>query len=68
MSEEANITSVILDDDPRAINRLKLLCELIPEITIVETFTEPDLAINYITKKEPDLFFLDVEMPQKNRS
>jgi len=59
------IKVVIVDDDILAINKLKILIELVPEIEIEATFTNPNEAIPYLRDSVTDIVFLDVEMPQK---
>lgn len=65
LANTGNISCVIVDDESRAINRLKLLCNLIPEIDIIGEYSEPDECIDFIAKHNPNLLFLDVEMPVK---
>ncbi len=60
------IKVVLIDDETRALNRMKLLLNNFPEIEILEQFENAELGIVYILKHEPDLVFLDVEMPGKS--
>ena len=53
--EGFKIDVVLVDDELRAINRLKILLKNFPEINIAEQFK----------MNNPDLVFLDVEMPNK---
>ncbi len=56
---------IIIDDEPHAIEGLKQYIETIPMLKLVQSFTDPLLALKTITKEEPvDLIFLDVDMPK----
>ncbi|WP_293711383.1 response regulator transcription factor [uncultured Parabacteroides sp.] len=57
------ITTIIVDDEPACIKTLE--CDLLrfPEIRTVATCTTPDNAVREIVRLQPDLLFLDVEMP-----
>ncbi|MCF6212612.1 MAG: DNA-binding response regulator [Flavobacteriaceae bacterium] len=59
------IKTIIIDDELRAINRLKLLLEHFPEIKIVKEITKPFSNVSLVINSHPDLVFLDVEMPGK---
>ncbi len=66
MTENNRISVVIIDDDKDAIFALQSYLELMPEIQIKGTATQYRKAINMIYEQNPDLVFLDVEMPGKN--
>ncbi len=59
------IKVVVVDDEVRALNRMQILLKNFPEIEILEMFYDADQAIEYIVENEPDLVFLDIEMPGK---
>lgn len=56
------ILTVIVDDEEPACDRLEILLESIPEIQVIESFTNSTKARQYITTNKPELVFLDVEM------
>ncbi|MDF2613926.1 MAG: response regulator [Clostridia bacterium] len=56
--------TVLVDDEKAPLNYLHGLCKQIPEIEVVETFMNPQFALEYLCKHPVDLVFLDVEMPQ----
>jgi len=60
------IKTVIIDDEARALNRMKILMANFPDIDIVGQFNKSQDGLDYILKNEPDLVFLDVEMPGKS--
>lgn len=62
---ESIIKIVIVDDEQFAIERMQLLCSHFPEIEIIETTTDAFSSVEMITNLEPDLVFLDIEMPNK---
>lgn len=61
------IRVIIIDDEKKCISLLqKRLQEAFPELEIVAMCALPDEAIKAIRILEPDLVFLDIEMPHKN--
>lgn len=60
------IRTVLVDDEVRALSRMKLLLDNFPEVEVLEGFEDSEESIPYIVKNEPDLVFIDVEMPGKN--
>lgn len=58
------LTSVIIDDEPKAIQSLSWeLSNFIDEIEVKATFNDPEKALIYLVDNEVDCLFLDVEMP-----
>jgi DNA-binding NarL/FixJ family response regulator len=62
---ETKIKTILVDDEQIALDRIKILLDHFPEIEILETTTNALRSTNIICKHEPDLVFLDVEMPGK---
>ncbi len=60
------IKTVIIDDETRSLNRLKILLNHFKEVEVIGFFENADLGIACITKHEPDLVLLDIEMPYKS--
>ncbi len=61
------LKAVIIDDEQRCVTSLqKDIEKYCPEVTVDAAFTSPKEAIVYINKSEPDLVFLDIEMPLIN--
>lgn len=58
------IKTVIIDDEPRSLDRLKILFENFDEVEILEVFEDPEEGLAFIFKNQPDLVMLDVEMPK----
>lgn len=61
--EAQKIKIVLVDNEPRSLNRLKMLLANFPDIEILEQTTDAKHGLDYILQKEPNLAFLDIEMP-----
>lgn len=57
------ITTLIVDDDLTAIQKLSADLAAFPEIDVISTWTSAEKAKCAILKEQPDLLFLDIEMP-----
>jgi two-component system, LytTR family, response regulator len=58
-------TAVIIDDEPLSIEALKLkIARTNTEIEIIESFVSAKEAVEKIEFIDPDLVFLDIEMPE----
>lgn len=57
---------IIIDDEPLAIKLLSSYVEKIDELSLLESFSNPIEAINYIKQNEVNLIFLDIQMPELN--
>lgn len=60
------IKTIIIDDEPEAINRLRRLLKHFTEIEIIENDTDPVSGTEKIIDYKPDLVFMDVEMPGRS--
>jgi two-component system, LytTR family, response regulator len=59
------IKALIIDDERTAIETLLLMFRhYIPEITTVETTTDPVEGIQLINSFRPDILFIDIQMPR----
>lgn len=60
-----NIRAVIVDDDPLQVKELmELLSKLDAcKVEVLASFNDPLLAKDFIDKSEPDVLFLDIQMP-----
>jgi len=62
-----SIKAILIDDEFSALKVLQQKIErLFPEIEIMGAFQVPEKAIEAIGKVQPDVLFLDVEMPRMN--
>jgi two-component system response regulator AlgR len=57
------IKTLIVDDEPLAIERLQILCARIPQITLVGTAMDGAAALRLTETLAPDLILLDIQMP-----
>src|SRR5690348_4122909 len=57
------LRTLIVDDEPLAIERLQLLCAGIPGIAVAGTAAEGGSALRLIESLKPDLLLLDIQMP-----
>ncbi len=60
------ITAVIVDDELDARNILEDLLKDYPEIHIIEKLADATKALESIITHQPELIFLDIDMPKKN--
>ena len=60
------IRSIIIDDEISAINNLEKLLSDFPEIENIVNVTDPVNALETINSLDPDLIFLDIQMPGKD--
>ncbi|WP_316796241.1 LytR/AlgR family response regulator transcription factor [Pedobacter agri] len=59
-----SISCIAIDDDPHSLENLIAYMEKVPELNLVQTFTEPLQALAEISMANPvDIIFMDVEMP-----
>ena len=56
--------TIIVDDDSASIERLQRDLAAFPEIKVIDTTTSVETGKSLIINKQPDLLFLDVEMPE----
>ncbi|MFC4699998.1 LytR/AlgR family response regulator transcription factor [Glaciecola siphonariae] len=64
--QESTIRAVIVDDEPLAIEGLKLRLEKIGDLDIVGVATNGDDAITVCQQHQPDVLFLDLNLPGIN--
>ncbi|MFD2585201.1 LytR/AlgR family response regulator transcription factor [Pedobacter vanadiisoli] len=59
-----SITCIAIDDEPHSLESLIACMEKLPNLKLVQTFTEPLQALAEISVSNPvDIIFMDVEMP-----
>ena len=57
------ISCIIVDDEPLAVRLLESYVEKTPDLKLLASFTDSITAINAIKTQQPDLLFLDIQMP-----
>src|SRR6266481_2312294 len=59
----ATLTTVVVDDEQLACDELSYLLNDFPEVEVVATGSNGLQALDLIQKLEPELVFLDINMP-----
>lgn len=62
----SRLRTLLVDDEPLALERLKAFFEDIPSAEIIGTATDGRTASAAIEELEPDLVILDIQMPEQN--
>jgi two-component system response regulator AlgR len=57
------LKTLIIDDEPLAVERMQILCAKVPDIDLVGTATNGVSALRLIEALGPDLLLLDINMP-----
>lgn len=57
------LRTLIVDDEPLAIERMQVLCAEIPQLTVIGTANDGESALRLAEKLSPDLLLLDMTMP-----
>jgi two-component system LytT family response regulator len=61
------INAVLVDDEPDTLKTMQLLVKRhCPEVNVLGAFNCPKTALSEIEKLNPELLFLDVQMPEMN--
>ena len=58
-----SIRTMIVDDEPLAVERLQMLCAREPRIALVGTANDGEAALRLVEALKPDLLLLDIAMP-----
>jgi len=66
MSKDQVLTAIIVDDEPLALEGLKLRLEKIPQIKVIGEACDGDQAIQLCQNQCPDVLFLDLNLPGLN--
>lgn len=62
-----HLTTVIIDDEEDSLNLLRIQIQKhCPQVGIIYTFSSPVKALQELPLLNPDLVFLDIEMPELN--
>ncbi len=64
MADDAPLRTLIVDDEPLAIERMQILCAEQPGLTLVGTAADGVAALRMIESLSTDLVLLDIAMPE----
>ena len=57
------LKTLIVDDEPLAVERLQILCARLPELDLVGTASDGAAALRLVEALKPELLLLDIAMP-----
>jgi two-component system response regulator AlgR len=58
------LRTLIVDDEPLAVERVQVICAEIPSVAVVGTASDGAAALRLAEKLQPDLVLLDMTMPE----
>ncbi len=67
MADEKNeqpLRTLIVDDEPLAVERMQVICAKIPQLSVVGTASDGAAALRLVEALHPDLVLLDMTMPE----
>ncbi|WP_299547615.1 response regulator transcription factor [Seonamhaeicola sp.] len=64
--ETKTIKVIVVDDETRALNRMKILLNNFPYVEILELIDDAEKAFSAILYHKPHLVFMDIEMPGRS--
>jgi len=66
MIDARPLRTLIVDDEPLAIERLQILCARVAGLQLAGTATDGQAALRLVEALQPELLFLDIAMPGLN--
>lgn len=61
---DAPLRTLIVDDEPLAVERMQVICARIPQLAVVGTASDGAAALRLVEALHPDLVLLDMTMPE----
>lgn len=58
-----NLTVLLVDDEPLARSRLRRLLDGVPAVTVIGEAADGSQAVSEVKRLQPDIVFLDIQMP-----
>lgn len=65
-NDNGTLRTLIVDDEPLAIERMQVLCAELPQLQVIGTASDGESALRLSEKLNPDLLLLDMTMPGKD--
>ncbi|MBI3665434.1 MAG: response regulator transcription factor, partial [Acidobacteria bacterium] len=62
----AKLRAYLVDDEPLALKRLRRLLDATGRVEIVGSAVDPQEALAFLSSREVDVLFLDIQMPETN--
>jgi two-component system response regulator AlgR len=63
-TDTISLRTLIVDDEPLAVERIQVICAELPAINVVGTASDGAAALRLTEKLDPDLVLLDMTMPE----
>ena len=63
-TEPAALRTLIVDDEPLAVERMQIICAGLPSLAVVGTASDGAAALRLVEALHPDLILLDMTMPE----
>lgn len=63
MADRITLRTLVVDDEPLAVERIQLLCASLPDVQLVGTASDGAAALRLADALVPDLILLDISMP-----
>jgi two-component system response regulator AlgR len=63
VKDEGALRTLIVDDEPLAIERMQVLCAELPQLSVIGTASDGEAALRLAEKLKPELLLLDMTMP-----
>ncbi|TMM48225.1 LytR/AlgR family response regulator transcription factor [Qipengyuania marisflavi] len=63
-SEDTRLRTLIVDDEPLAVERMQVICAKLDDLSVVGTASDGAQALRLVEALQPDLLLLDMTMPE----
>ncbi len=63
---DSKISCILLEDEEKSLKLLSNLLHQIPRVKLLKSFSDPQIALDYVINHNPDLLLLDIKMPGMN--
>ncbi|MBL7811943.1 MAG: response regulator transcription factor [Bacteroidetes bacterium] len=61
------LSAVLVDDNKQSALLIgEIIRRYIPELELIQVFDQPTIALDYILQHQPEVLFLDIDMPEYN--